>query len=729
MSNPTRDIDPTAAARARRGRNNGGRNISGEKRRLGLALGVIALTFLAVVVRLWSIQVAHGDEYAEIARRQSTGKIPLPAPRGVIFDRSGREVAVNVISRGISIYPRSQEEATAAAHYLDKLFGKQRGFSQKRWDIQPHRFRWIRRGIDDALARQVSEEAPGGVYIKEEQGRTYPYGLIGKQILGYTDIDNTGISGVEALFNEQLRGHDGSADIQRDGLSNTYQVNERPLIEPRPGQSIVLTLDWEFQEIVEDELRRATEDHNAQGGMAVFVDCRTGETLAAAHYDPQEERPERPTKLKAITDTFEPGSIYKVIAAAALLDAGLARPDTLIYCEKGVWQVGRRRLRDDKELDSLSFHDIIAKSSNIGVGKLALLLGGPNLVEASKRFGIGQKTRVDFPGEQSGILHDDMPWSEYNVAALSIGHSVTVTPMQMALAMAAIANGGELLRPRILRGVVGDAGVVRDYREPEVVCRVASERALALLRPMLESVVDTGGTAEKTMSAIVSLAGKTGTAEIPRPDGKGYFKNKFIASFAGYFPADKPQIAGIVLLDRPEPIHYGGYTSGPAFRAMAERYALAHPERFGPPEHRLLVATENHAEVSDAPRFVGLTHWKAAERAAEHGVTLKGAILEGDVIWQYPAPGAPLGDDKVVAVHVAPAATPGAQPQPNTGTHTTPDLTGLTVRQAALLLARLNMPFTVEGYGRIIDQRPLAGSIINSGATVALRGRTLIAAR
>ncbi|MFQ5607367.1 MAG: penicillin-binding transpeptidase domain-containing protein [Candidatus Zixiibacteriota bacterium] len=687
-----------------------------------MALATVTLTWLIVVLRLWSIQVVNGDQYAEQVRRQSTGEMPLYAQRGVIYDRAGREVAVNVIRRSLFVFSRTKKEVAAAEKYLDKLMGKRRGYTRREYAIQPGKFKWIKRGIDDALAQKIKSGAPAGVHIREERGREYPYGLTGKQILGYTDRDNKGISGIEALFDEPLRGRDGRADYQRDGLSNTYKVNERPLVKPISGKSIVLTVDWEFQEIVDDELRRGVAEYNAKSASAVFVDCNTGEVLAAAHFDPTEEDPERPAKLRPITDSFEPGSIYKVITAAALLDAHLARPDTLVYCEEGLWQMGRQRLRDDKELDTISFHNVIAKSSNIGTGKLALLLGGEKLVEASRRFGIGQKTRIDFPGEQSGSIHDDLLWSDYNIAALSIGHSVAVTPLQMAMMMASIANGGKLLRPRFLRGVVNEGGVVSDNREPEVICRVAGESALEQLRDMLESVVDSGGTAPQCVSDIISIAGKTGTAEVPRPDGRGYFKNKFIASFAAYFPADTPQIAGIVLMEQPEPIHYGGWTSGPTLKAIAERFALAHPERFGPPEHRILASLQKNPISRETPRFVGLTHTKALDKANETKVTLRGDFTHGDVVWQFPEEGSPLGPDGVVAIQLSRLENPDASQKDNPVRSIIPDLEGLTIQQATLLLARKHLRFKLEGVGRIVHQEPSPGGIISDGSALVLKG-------
>ncbi|MFQ5606572.1 MAG: penicillin-binding transpeptidase domain-containing protein [Candidatus Zixiibacteriota bacterium] len=697
-----------------------GRNAAGQKTRLGMALVCMAIVWCVIVGRLWTIQVVSGSDYARIAEKQATGKIPLPAERGVIYDRTGREVAVNVLRHSLCAYPQDAGEVQAAGTYLDRLLGLRRGESITRYRIQPKRFRWIKRGVSDQLAQRVKADGPPALFIRDERSREYPYGLIGKQILGYTDVDSKGISGLEARYDDHLRGRAGMADIRRDGLRQTYQVKERPLRNSQPGGSLILSIDWVFQEIVEEELKTAVEKHNAVIGDAVFVDCSTGEILAVARCDPDDERGERPSKLPPITDTFEPGSVYKIISAAAILDENVAVPARAVDCENGSWRCGRRILHDDKEHDRLSFHQVIALSSNIGVAKLAIELGGDRLAAASRRFGIGQRTRVDFPGEQRGTLHSDERWSDYNVAALSIGHSVSVTPLQMTMAMAAVANGGALYRPRFVRGVVGPGGSWRDKTEPEQIARALSANSAKALRSMLLSVVDSG-TATQARSEVIRIAGKTGTAEIPRKDGRGYHKNKFIASFAGFFPADSPVIAGIITLHRPEPIHYGGYTSGPAFRRIAERYSQANPGRFGFLNRRLDLTGAPDASFTKAPHLIGLTGWAARKAAKKAGLSVKGIVNDGDVVWQFPAAGERISPGSAIAALTGPGTkvTGGAARE-----FVAPDVVGLTSRQAALLLAQLRIPFDLDGSGRIIRQLPPAGSIIKQGQAALLSCQT-----
>ncbi|MBD3402214.1 hypothetical protein GF420_04915, partial [candidate division GN15 bacterium] len=287
-----------------------------ERIRLGIMLLVMSLFFSAVVVRLAHLQIFQHDRYSSIVQRQSGGTVGIPAERGAIYDRRGQIVAKNVIASSLYAYPTSSRQVTRIGQYLDRFYGFRSGTSVKKFSLKPRRFSWIERMLDDRLAAQLDREAPAGLYLREESRRSYPFGAVGRQILGFTDIDNVGRSGLELTFDEILAGDSGIADIRRDGLRNTYRVKEAALIQPNPGHSLVLTMDWKLQDIVEDELRRAVDTFNAQHATAAFIDCASGDVLAMAHYDPEEENPELPTKSRVVTDWFEPGSSFKAFVAA-----------------------------------------------------------------------------------------------------------------------------------------------------------------------------------------------------------------------------------------------------------------------------------------------------------------------------------------------------------------------------------------------------------------------------
>ena len=677
-------------------------------RQQGLRLGVVFLFvcvfFGLAVARLVHLQIFKHSEYSKAVKRQSHSKISIPADRGVVYDRSGTIVIDNVVLSSVYAYPANSAELNEVSQYLEKHYDLGAGKARKKYGLEVGRFRWIKRRLPDAQARIIAESAPAGLYLRHESQRSYPFGLIGKQIVGFTDIDNCGRSGVELAYDSLLAGRSGQADVRRDGRQQIFRVNEAAIIKPLPGRSLVLTIDWRLQEILEQEIRAAALEHNAKAAQAVFIDCHTGDILAMAHFDPNEKHPERPTKMRPVTDQFEPGSIFKAITAAGLLDAGHIDWNDSVFCEEGSWQLGRRRLRDDKKLGWLGFRRVFELSSNIGTGKYALRLGGEELYKTARRFGMGQKLRTGLPGEESGQLYPRDRWSDYTVAALAMGHSVATTPLQMAVAFGAIANGGELLRPNLILGHVEDNGYVCEYDRRQLIGRAMEESSAESLHSLLSGVVDSG-TATAVKSPIVAIAGKTGTAEIPDLENNRYFKNKFVGSFAGFFPADRPMIAGIVLVEEPHPIHYGGLTAGPAFRKIAERYTVLHPDFFTSPERTLVANDDGSEAITEAPALLGRQLAQARLEAEKCGVNMRSDGDDGFVVWQFPPADRVmfLGDDVVVAV---------TQPQSEPSMI---DLRGLSVRQASAFLSHLGLKFRIIGRGRVVKQSIRAGQQITPG--------------
>jgi len=686
-------------------------NLTGQQRlRLGILLAVVSLFFATAAARLVHLQVIKHSRYCEIVKRQSEGTVDIPADRGLVYDRNGQVVADNIVLSSLYAYPTNQRELKQVGNYLDRFFNLRSGSSIKKFGLTPCRFRWIKRRLDDATAERIEETAPRGLFLRRSAHRSYPFGLIGKQILGFTDIDNAGQSGLELAFDSILAGRSGLADIYRDGLRNTFRVKESALVKPSPGNSVVLTVDWRLQEIAEEELRAAVTEHNAKSGMVVMLDCNNGDILAMAHYDPSEATPDKPTKLRVITDQFEPGSVFKPFSAAGMLEADLIDFDDSTYCEDGCWKLGRRRLRDDKKHGMLTFREIMELSSNIGIGKHAVQLGGDELYRAVRRFGIGQKMRIGLPGETAGRLVPPERWSDYTISVLAMGHGVAVNALQMAAGFAAIANGGDLLRPHLIFGQVNEDGYIADRSEPERIGRVADRVTCDTLRSFMKGVVEVG-TATQVKSEVVSIAGKTGTAEIPDLENKRYFKNKFIGSFAGFFPAEQPLVAGIVVLVEPHPIHYGGWTAGPAFRNIAERYARLNPDLFTPTERMLVENSDDLKPTVEVPDLVGRRLDAARARADERSLAIRCGGDDGFVVWQFPTADHMLVENDEILVAVS---SSDDEPQKMV------DLTGLSIREASAYLDWLGLPFKVEGRGRVVKQSIRPGETINQGKNCLL---------
>jgi len=684
-----------------------------ERVRLGIILVGIIGFFAIASARLVHLQVINGPEYRERVDRQSTGRIPIPAERGLIYDRHGRMVAKNVTRSSLYAHPSSGQELKRVAAYLDGLYGLKRGQSKREFRLETNRFRWIERRMDDRLADKVAHEAPRGLYLRDETERQYPFGRVGNQVLGFTSIDNEGLSGFELTADSLLTGQSGWADIRRDGLRNTYRVKETALVKPVPAQSVVLTVDWQLQEIVEQELQHAVHEYNAASGMAAFVDCRNGDILALAHYDPEERDPDKPVKLRAISDQFEPGSAFKPFTATALLDLNKINFRDSIYCEMGKWKVNKRILHDDKELGWLNFRRIIELSSNIGLAKHTIELEGPELVEQYKRFGFGEKTGCGLPGEIGGWVSSPRTWSDYNIAAMAMGHSVAVNALQMALAMASIANRGELLAPRLVLGRVGDDGTVEPFAGRRVIRRTMKEITADSLRSFLRGVVDTG-TGTPVKSPFVAIAGKTGTAEIPNLEGGGYYKHKFMASFCGFFPYEAPLVAGIVVLKAPHPVTYGGHTSGKAFRAIAERYSVCNPDLFANETTTFIEDPRRLDATLEVPNFVGRDIVQARLLAEKEGVKLCDVNEEGVVCWQYPPPDRLIFCDDEVLVAVQSTTEPAPRMI---------DLRGQSIRKATAFLSHIGVKLVVEGTGIIKEQSIPPGSTLRPGTLCRLTCR------
>jgi len=684
-----------------------------EKIRLGLIFVLVIGFFSVVAARLVHLQIVLSPAYSEIVSRQSSGKVSIPASRGIIYDRNGRVVANNVTLASLYAYPQSTRELRSVTEYVEKLFGLEKGTAQKKFGLAVKKFRWIKRRLDDDLAGTIAEAAPRGLYLRKETQREYPFGLIGKQILGFTDIDNCGQSGFELAFDSMLAGQQGWADIRRDGLRNTFRVKETALVKPVPGQSLLLTVDWRLQEILEEELQKGVFEHNARSGMAVFLDCNSGEVLAMAHYDPTEEHPTRPTKLRPVTDQFEPGSVFKAITAAGLIDDGLIDYSDSVYCEDGKWRVGRRILHDDKKHEWLNFRQIIELSSNIGIGKLAVEWGGEELYEVAGRFGIGRKARIGLPGETAGRLVRPSRWSDYNVASLAMGHAVAVNALQMASAFGAIANGGELLRPRLVLGQVDNKGDVINRSTRELECTAMLPETADTLRSLLRGVVERG-TAEVVNSPMVTIAGKTGTAQIPDLVNGGYLRGKYNASFAGFFPAENPLIAGIVVLEAPRPVTYGGLTSGPVMRRIAERYSILHPDLFAVPERMMAEKSRQFHNTVEIPDLVGRELTQAEAIAGRCGLAVRADGDEGHVVGQYPGPDRLAFEGDQILIKVVSGEDAHRRMA---------DLRGLSIRQVSAFLDMSGINFRIEGNGKVVKQSIKPGELIDLSAECRLECR------
>lgn len=686
-----------------------------ENIRLGVLFSIVLLFFAVVIARLGHLQIFLKDKYGEIVQHQSSGRISIPAERGTIYDRYGQIVAKNVIGSALYAYPNDPTEVDRIGSYLDKLFQMGPGESVSNFKLEPKKFRWVKRHLTDDESRTLEASAPAGLFLRKEFQRDYPFGLVGRQILGFTDIDNHGQSGFELAYDSALTGDSGWADVRRDGLRNTYRVRESALVKPTAGTSLVLTMDWRLQDIVEAELKHAVDTFHAAYGMAIFMDCRDGDILAMCHYDPNDLDPDKPTKLRVISDQFEPGSVFKTFTAAGLLDAGKVDFNRMVDCENGAWHVGGHILHDDHKHGALSFREILKYSSNIGIGKWAITMDGDDMFNVYRKFGFGKKLKCGLPGEAAGRLVPPNRWSDFMEAAFAMGHGLAITPLQLANAFCSVANGGELMQPRIVLGQVGKDGYVAAEKSPNVINRVCSEKGLDSLRAFLRGVV-TDGTAKPVNSDVVTIAGKTGTAQLPDPITKRYYQNRFVGTFAGFFPYESPIIAGAVVLVDPQPIHYGGFTAGPTFRRVAERYAVLNPDLITLPDRTLAARSGSTDSTLVSPNFVGWDVDSAEKLASTRGVHVRSTASEGTVVWQYPPADKkiPAGDEILTAVS-----------SPADSTLRMPDMLGLSIKKVSAFLNFAGVHFYIKGSGRVVRQSIPPGELITASTPCVVECQAL----
>jgi cell division protein FtsI (penicillin-binding protein 3) len=436
-------------------------------------------------------------------------------------------------------------------------------------------FVWLERGVTAEQRAAIEKHNLGGVDFLKEAKRFYPQREVGAQVIGFAGLDSQGLEGIELGYDEFLKGEPGYILIAKDALGRPISPEAPGVRQSQEGCELVLTLDRNIQYIAEKELKKAVQGASAKGGMAVVMNPKTGEILAMAgqpSFDPNRftTYPAHLLKNRNITDAFEPGSTFKAFLLAAALEEGVTSPKDVFFCENGTYSVGGRVIHDTHKYGWLSLSEIIKVSSNIGASKVGKKLGRGKYHHYLKSFGFGSKTGIDLPGEISGFLPGPQHWSEVGLANISFGQGVSLTALQLTNALSAIANGGALMRPYVVKAVLDHEGTVLKENRPKVIRQVISPETARTVGAILKTVTEEGGSGKAAGVPGYEVAGKTGTAQKALPNGKGY-SDKRIGSFFGFAPAGNPQAVIAVIIDEPEGIRYGGVVAAPAFKAIAEQ--------------------------------------------------------------------------------------------------------------------------------------------------------------
>jgi cell division protein FtsI (penicillin-binding protein 3) len=540
--------------------------------RLVAMLALIVLAFTGIVVRLASLQVRDNPELEALGLQQRIRSIPLPAVRGEIVDRSGVALAVSREARDVYVDPRYVVEAEAEAETIADVLDLPAREVQRALESDGT-FVYIERQVGLDVAKELEALALPGIGFLEVPERYYPADVLAAQVLGFVNVDGEGAAGLESAFDDELAGTPGerTVEISADGLAISTGLDRT--VEPVPGSTLHTTLDRQMQYMVQTALERAVQANGAIGGTAVVMDPATGEVLAMANYpwfDPNDfaDAPLEAMRNRAVTDAFEPGSVNKIITAAAALETGAVSLDRRFSVPASM-EVGPFTISDSHvhPVESMTIGDIITESSNIGAALIAEQVGSVRLDSFMRKFGYGRATGIGFPGEASGVLLPGDRWDEVIRATVSYGQGISVTPLQLANVYATIANGGVWQQPKLVRGFERPNGTF-DEASARRDRRVIRPDTAALLTRMLAAAVEEG-TGVNAQIPGYQVAGKTGTS---RKLVDGRYVQRYHASFAGFLPAADPRVVIAVSIDEPRTV-YGGLAAAPLFQEIA-RYAI-----------------------------------------------------------------------------------------------------------------------------------------------------------
>jgi len=647
------------------------RSLQRNHSRLGVAKILFLAMFLAIAGRAFQLQVLQGERLMRLGERQHLKEWIVLPKRGALFDRAGEPLALSMESQSVYARPHRVQDPEQLSQGLARILNlRAADVKQKLTSDKP--FVWIKRQVASPEAEKIQALNPTGIGMFYEPNRYYPQNQLAGQLIGFVGRDSEGLEGLELKYNDYIRGEAGSSVTERDALGRRVLVQGVEGLRIPPGSDVHLTLNTSIQHIAEKELEATVLKYRAKSGVAIVMEPFTGEVLALANYpafDPNNysKQSADQRRNRAVTDSFEPGSTFKTILAAAALEEGVVGKEDLFYCEMGKYPYAGKVIHDTHPHGWLSFAKILQVSSNIGFTKVAQKLKKDRYYRYIEKFGFGQVTGIDVPGEVPGLLRRAETWSAIDLATHAFGQGISATPLQMVTAYAAIANGGFLMRPYVTRRVVSPQGEIVLEIQPHVVRRVISEKTARSLASILKDVTNEGGTGVMANVDGFEVAGKTGTAQKADPVHGGYAAKKRVASFVGFVPANDPRLVALVLIDEPEVNVYGGVVAAPAFRNIAQaalRHLAVAPQQAAlipalPSQPEALVrrvAKPNSAGTMEtngdtAPDFVGLSLREALEKAQTLKLKLR---LQGNgyVVKQSPQAGGRWNEESVLVLNL-----------------------------------------------------------------------------
>jgi cell division protein FtsI (penicillin-binding protein 3) len=652
----------------------------GASRRLHILIAAMSLWAAVIGARLYFLHVVHSADYRQRAERQQQRTLDVSPRRGVIYDRNGNELAVSIKVDSIFAIPDEIQNVESTAKSLSSIIGVPRQELLDKFDTE-RSFVWVKRKLNGAEAAAVRRARIPGIYFQKEDRRFYPKRELAAHVLGYVDIDEKGLGGLEYRYNSQVRGDAGRVLVMTDARGRSFNSIEQPVA---PGANLITTIDENIQYIIEKELVAAAEKTGAKGVSIIIMDPKSGEILGMGNYptfNPNEYAKYSSASWinQAVSHTYEPGSTFKIVTAASAFEEGLATPAELIDCQMGSIIVFGRKIHDWKPFGLLTVKQIMENSSDVGAIKLALRLGDERFASHIERMGFGKVTNIDLPAEERGTARPASRWTKSSIGSIAMGQEVTVTPLQIVRMVSVVANGGILYQPYVVKKVQHPQNGILSEAEPHGE-RVISAETAAKLQDMLEAVV-TEGTATSGKLEGYTAAGKTGTAQ--KVENGHYSQTKFVASFAGYAPATNPVISMIVMVDEPVGNHHGGLVSAPIFKRVAEqvlRYLAVPP---------------------DVPMYA--PQYKVKQEPER---PVKPPVIE------TPSP-------KYVVADFRPSAA--GDDSSELGDLRVPDFEGKSLRQVTEESLKAGLRLQSIGSGAAVAQMPPAGASVRAGARVQVR--------
>jgi cell division protein FtsI (penicillin-binding protein 3) len=717
----------------------------GKNSRLYLLSAVLVFWCVAICGRLVFLQIFSYGRFVRQAGHQQQRAIPLAAKRGVIYDRAGRELAMSVLVDSAFAVPTEVKDLPTAVSLITRITGDD--YNVVLADCRAHKtFCWVARKANDETIQRINSLKLQGIHFQKEPKRFYPARDLAAQVLGSVGMEDSGQSGIEHEFDDQLRGRPGKMFISVDARRQWFSDVET---QPDPGNNLVLTIDKNIQYIAEKELDQAIHDTQAIAGTVIVENPRTGEVLALANrptFNPNLRKQITPGALtnRAVSYVYEPGSTFKLVTISAALEEKITNPNEIFDCQMGAIVYNGMRIRDSKPHGLLPVWGVLAESSDVGAIKIALRLGEDRFYKYIRAYGFGQQTGIELPGETRGLTKPPSRWSKVSIAAISMGQEIGISPIQLAGLISTFANDGVWVAPRIVTGSVQPRGT------PQTIAfhsgpahRVISSYTAAEMRAMMQKVV-LEGTGRKAILEGYSSAGKTGTAQKVDPATGVYSKTKYIGSFAGFAPVNNPQIVVAVILDSAVGLHQGGQVSAPVFRRVAQQVLeYLHVPHDLPlaPEHQLLLAqakmkdkdleegTPDHpgetletAEVNAEPAKPTVARAPSPANAEATANVVQAAVRE-----PVSAPGASIQEIPAKtsdAANTAPARLPSSGTvvlDVEQGGIEVPSFVGKTVRGAVEAAQDIGLELDAVGSGVARQQTPAPGTHVPAGARVTVQ--------